>query len=293
SRISTFSMKSIPLNVFSSSLQQVVEVDEAAKRHRSEQREQHKPAPGWSRVLWVKRVGGFEHSITYGFAHADVFSITQVLAQRSVNRLDALSLRHLFSDPASCYFLAHQKRSYSRLLALVQIVPRLIGGGKLKTQDRRMWARCQLQGHHPNDLPARGDAPRLQLPIQHLHRSLLFDLEFGYLLITKLRVNQSIEGLRGSHPVQLVDLRRVDAVRLRAVIPHGVTDQQAAILLIQVADPHLQRLRGALLVRQHPNRLSREQQFRDRWRNRGLRSRSCRFHRVRAVKRGLVDGEIH
>ena len=49
-----------------------------------------------------------------------------------------------------------------------------------------------------------------------------------YLLITKLRVNEAIERLRRSHPVQLVHLRRVDVVGLRAVITNGVTDQQAA-----------------------------------------------------------------
>ena len=128
-----------------------------------------------------------------------------------------------------------------------------------ETESAESWVLVHLQGHHANRFLARGDARRLHLPIQHLHWCLLFGFEFGCLLVAKLGVDEAVKGLGRAHSVQLVHLGCIDGVRLGAVVANGVTNQQAAIFLIQVADPYLDRLRGTLLRRQQPDRLSREQ----------------------------------
>jgi hypothetical protein len=75
-------------------LQQIVKVKEEAKRHRGEQREQHTPAPGQPRGFGVKRVGGFEHSVTHCFADSNVRSIPEILAKRVVNLSVSISFVH-------------------------------------------------------------------------------------------------------------------------------------------------------------------------------------------------------
>src|SRR5207253_10338728 len=86
------------------------------------------------------------------------------------------------------------------------------------------------------------DARGLRLPIQYLDRSLLFGLEFGRLLIAKLGVDKSVKRLRRAHSVQLIHRRRVNGVWLAAVVANGVADQQPAILLVKIADPHFDQL---------------------------------------------------
>ena len=110
-----------------------------------------------------------------------------------------------------------------------------------------MCAGRHLEGHDANRFFARSNPRGLSLTIQHFYRRLLFDLEFGGLLIAQLRVLETVEGLGRPHPVQLVHQGSVDGVWFGAVVADGVADQQAAIFLIQIADPHLDRLRGALL----------------------------------------------
>ena len=49
----------------------------------------------------------------------------------------------------------------------------------------------------------------------------LFDLELGNLLIAELGVDEGIQRLRRAHSIQLINLRRIDAERLRAACNLG------------------------------------------------------------------------
>ena len=118
----------------------------------------------------------------------------------------------------------------------------------------------------------------------------MFGLEFGRLLIAKLGVDKSVKRLRRAHSVQLIHRRRVNGVWLAAVVANGVADQQPAILLVKIADPHFDQLGSTLFRRQPPNRLSRQQQFSDRGRSWWSRIRRLEgFH----MNRRLIDGKIH
>ena len=67
--------------------------------------------------------------------------------------------------------------------AVAQPVFRLLGAGKLKAQDCGLCAGRHIEGHDANRFFARSNPRGLGLTIQHFYRCLLFDLEFGGLLI--------------------------------------------------------------------------------------------------------------
>ena len=62
-----------------------------------------------------------------------------------------------------------------------------------------------------------------------------------------------------AHTAQLVHLGCMHGIGFVAVVGDGVANQQAAIFLIKVADPHLDRFGGTLLRGQQPHRLACEQ----------------------------------
>src|SRR5215469_4668656 len=106
--------------------------------------------------------------------------------------------------------------------------------GKFKTQDGGLSAGCHLETHHANRLFARGNTCGLRLPVQYLELSLSFYFESACLLIAELRVDEAIQRLGGAHAIQLINRGRVNDISFVGVVSDSITNQQPAILFINV-----------------------------------------------------------